>query len=206
MALGVSSAYRYWTYGSQSASAPVRQDVAWGLKSYWFTGSQPSYLKWSHSDRDAFYGTNLGFGIIQLLQNTGKFDEVLLVSKPELSRSTMDGYFVAMIVPLPAAHQQDGSQQVATRTVRYSLVLEVIMGDPENAVEELDKLEGSAINVLTNPTNRRYGGFVYPWTIRLERNDMGSRKNPTRQRWLTGQFAYTYYANAGLSEREPWQP
>jgi hypothetical protein len=192
-----------WFLGRQSSPLPSKVDARWLFKSCWYYGKHPSSLQWKYSDRDAFYGTDIGLGIIKILELTGQFDEVILTPKPVVSRSTLDNYVVAMVIPMPVKQVQDGSPQVSLRSVSYSIVIEAIIPTPEDSAQELDRLESVVLNSLLGGIS--YGGFTYSWKSTIQRNDYASGLDPARQRWLSGVFSYTYYSKEGQSEKITWQ-
>lgn len=141
-------------------------------------------------DLDAFHGTPLGLGILDIIYHTGLFDQVNFAAEPEVNRSTSDLDAVATVVPRPAREFPEGVQSYIRRQVPYQVVLEVAEAYADFAYRRLDEIESAVILALTDGTNRAYGGFCVPWLSKIQRDEYNSRRVPGRRRVLVGEFTY----------------
>lgn len=183
---------------SASGTAPYQLGSA-ALAALGSLATSGAFAPAKYRDRDAFYGTVRGSGIIQILEALGEFDEVIFARSPDRSRATSDQGTVAVLTPGRVASANDGSPDEWLRSVNYTLTIEHEADEEEDAYGELDRLLAVALNALLDPAARAYGGFCLGWRSRLALDDFQTAKNPSRRRVLNGQFTYRTPSSTGLS-------
>lgn len=158
--------------------------------------SNPNYWNLARSmrgpfrDADAFYGTDYGLGLTQLLDKTNAFDSIAVGRKADENWLSSEHRVAAIFEVQGVRFENDGTPGTRIRVVPYSLIFEVHETWQETAYNLLDQLESIALNALMSKTNREYGGFCLPWLSRLSRSANQSYNVPDKRRQLSGQFGY----------------
>lgn len=148
-------------------------------------------------DRDAFEGTRLGPGILDLIRDTSEFDTVLFADEWAVAPSTAGDRRLALVVPGWATNRPQPSPGRRLRVVQYHIRVTLDLPEGPDCEREFGRIFSVLFNALDGVS---YGGFcMFDWS-RLERDDADNRPNPGGFLQVVGQFAYvTSRRSGGLS-------
>jgi hypothetical protein len=147
-------------------------------------------LKGPFKDTDAFYGTDYGFGLVELLSLTGEFDSIAVGRKEQQSWLSSEHRISAVFEIKGCSYRNDGSQDTRIRVVPYSLAIEYHENWQDAAYRKLDMLESLVMNILMDKSNRSYGGFTLEWMSRIGSGKQIRYSVPSKIRQLDGEFGY----------------